>query len=228
MSLTIAHRLSTVTHADRIVVMARGRVIEDGTHTELMGIDGGVYARLRRLQDTAGPSAEHATKDAAPASAHAVAAVAAADTSAVHLDAVAITVAPEKADTSVRVDVKKLDLATSSSSLTEDGDPEVDSKGARSAPCLLYTFVHRNPIADPSKDQRLERLKDALPPVPASRVWSLQRTEAGYIALGLLGALAGGGLQPIFASAVLVKMRFYNPACRHAVLLRALQSSGLT
>ena len=53
-SLTIAHRLSTVQHADRILVLHRGQIREDGTHAGLLR-GGGLYARLSELQ--AGPSA---------------------------------------------------------------------------------------------------------------------------------------------------------------------------
>jgi subfamily B ATP-binding cassette protein MsbA len=48
-SIVIAHRLSTIRKADKIVVMARGKIVEIGTHAELLG-NGGVYRKLYELQ----------------------------------------------------------------------------------------------------------------------------------------------------------------------------------
>jgi subfamily B ATP-binding cassette protein HlyB/CyaB len=47
--LIIAHRLSTVRRADRLITIERGRIVEDGTHDELIG-KGGRYATLHRMQ----------------------------------------------------------------------------------------------------------------------------------------------------------------------------------
>src|SRR6476661_502791 len=52
-SLVIAHRLSTVQHADEIVVLQQGRIVERGTHDELLRREGGVYQRLSSMQTNA-------------------------------------------------------------------------------------------------------------------------------------------------------------------------------
>lgn len=48
--IIIAHRLSAVRRADRIVVMERGEIVEAGTHEALARLEGGAYARLLQLQ----------------------------------------------------------------------------------------------------------------------------------------------------------------------------------
>lgn len=49
--IVVAHRLKTVQHADRIVVLDQGRIVEQGRHDELLSVNG-VYARLWRRQET--------------------------------------------------------------------------------------------------------------------------------------------------------------------------------
>ena len=48
-SIVIAHRLATVLSCDRILVIDRGRIVEEGTHAQLSA-NGGLYARLAKLQ----------------------------------------------------------------------------------------------------------------------------------------------------------------------------------
>ena len=50
-SIVIAHRLETVKHADRILVLERGELAEAGSHAELLAL-GGIYAKFVRLQES--------------------------------------------------------------------------------------------------------------------------------------------------------------------------------
>ena len=62
-TLIIAHRLSTIANADRVVVLDRGRVVEQGTHNELMGTEN-VYHRLVASQQILGQSDDSSHREA--------------------------------------------------------------------------------------------------------------------------------------------------------------------
>ena len=48
-TIMVAHRLSTIQHADKIIVMHKGQIHESGSHQELLAQDG-LYKRLYELQ----------------------------------------------------------------------------------------------------------------------------------------------------------------------------------
>lgn len=57
-TLAIAHRLSTVKNADKLVVMEGGKIVEEGTHEELISLEDGLYKRLVEMQTKLGSEIE--------------------------------------------------------------------------------------------------------------------------------------------------------------------------
>ncbi|KAL2264528.1 hypothetical protein VTJ83DRAFT_7038 [Remersonia thermophila] len=67
--LTIAHRLSTITSADNIIVMHKGKVVEQGDHASLMELNG-TYAEMVRLQTMGAKNGDKKSGDETPAAKH--------------------------------------------------------------------------------------------------------------------------------------------------------------
>ena len=49
MTLIVAHRLASLMHADRILVLDQGRIVEQGSHKDLIKL-GGAYSKLNKIQ----------------------------------------------------------------------------------------------------------------------------------------------------------------------------------
>ena len=49
-TFVIAHRLSTIRNADRIIVLDRGKIVQDGKHEQLLSQEKGIYKKLYELQ----------------------------------------------------------------------------------------------------------------------------------------------------------------------------------
>lgn len=201
-TLAIAHRLSTVTGADRIVVLDHGRIVEDGTHAELMAIPGGRYRTLRELQDTSGGEAAPTSPSAAAAgstasSAAGTGAAAASATAAAPASpgevAVAVTTASLSPPASPGSSASASASVTAASAASPAKPAAKDAKTAAGA-------ADGESRTTKSQDEALwKQFAASLPPVKASRVWAEQKPEAGYLALGLLGAAISGTVQPIFS-----------------------------
>ena len=57
-TLLVSHRVSTARHSDRILIMDGGRIVEEGTHEELIR-KGGLYAELERIQREGADEADY-------------------------------------------------------------------------------------------------------------------------------------------------------------------------
>lgn len=161
--VSIAHRLSTAKDAHKIVLIQKGRVVEEGSHNELVA-RGGSYAEMVRLQNLG-----KLTPSLAP------------DADAIReARGDVLPVRPDPAAKEVFLDVKGVDIADESppiSAIDETSDQETERKKRR----------HKKREREVEKERKRSRW------FTARFTFSLLRPNIGYVLLGLAMSVVIGG-----------------------------------
>lgn len=184
-SIVIAHRLSTVVNADRIVVMEAGSVIEDGTHATLVDKENGKYAQLWSLQrlNVAPGSKSASTADLS--------------TLATHTTAADALPTGRQGTVDASVDVAK--AATGTEESKKEGDDTVVE---------VKNPMHKGSEVKPAK----EVPKAARKGMDWGRLWSYLKLDLSWVILSIVLCFANGCLLPGF-SLILANVFdvFFNP-----------------
>jgi ATP-binding cassette subfamily B (MDR/TAP) protein 1 len=176
-TIVIAHRLSTIKNADKIVVLAAGRVVEQGTHDELMA-RGGAYAALIAAQTKSASSGDGS------------------DSAALELNgAVRVSAAPSAQGVAEGVDAGavavKVEGASGGGAVVV---PAAGAAGPASAGAAAAGAPPQGAQAVPAKSsaEAPTNLRKGL----LSRIWRLSRPEFGYVASGTFAAMITGSCFP--------------------------------
>jgi ATP-binding cassette, subfamily B (MDR/TAP), member 1 len=169
-ALVVAHRLSTLRHAHRIVVMRGGAIVEAGTHAELMSIPDGLFHQLYTLQDVS----------SAPAT------------------PVAEGASPEPLAATPRRD--KLSEATTQPPAAPPMPLTTASAGNKAGKVFKRKGGAPGGPGGGDEEGTLDVEEDlSAPPVSLLRIWGVIASEWPFALVGAVCAAAGGVLQPAFA-----------------------------
>jgi ATP-binding cassette, subfamily B (MDR/TAP), member 1 len=189
LTLSIAHRLSTLQNCNRIIVMAKGEIIEDGTPKELASIENGVYASMMKAQEVKGTNAVATASQLSMSTADVGAGVGTA--AAPPADA-----APAEKEPSF---ASKLPLEPSPTS-TIASPESAAAKVAEPATAAAVVAVEppkevkkEEPQAPPAATTSTTPQKATL----KSRLWKLQMEDWPVLFPGIVGALMSGCVQPL-------------------------------
>ena len=205
-TLVIAHRLSTIRNADKIAVIEEGRVVEQGTHTELIERDAGVYRALVQYQEAAEqapdePRSRRASKESVgsagsfskPRSRRPTPQLAGGAIEAGGMEA-----RPPLDPEGVMDVVSAAKLAMGGG---DEAEAEAEAEGAEGTK------------GGKKGKKGAKAKKEPKPPVPMSWIWRLSAPEKLYYVSGLLGAGLTGLAMPaiglLMAEFIVV---FFNPS----------------
>ncbi|KAL1363218.1 hypothetical protein HN51_011403 [Arachis hypogaea] len=179
-TIIIAHRLSTIQTADLIAVLQEGRVIELGTHNELMDLNdgqGGAYARMVELQQVTAQNDEPRPSSNAPKERRSTQRIS----------------TPQSPSVSFTSSTHGTPMFTPFSQGLSMGTP--------------YSYTVQYDLDDDSFEDNPKRLHH---PAPSQwQLLKLNAPEWGRALLGLLGALGSGAVQPINAYCVGLLISIY-------------------
>jgi ATP-binding cassette, subfamily B (MDR/TAP), member 1 len=213
-TIIIAHRLSTIRNADKIALIADGRVDELGTHDALISLNG-KYADLVRLQmtTTGAPLPEDLTSRTRAPTASSLG-------NPLGLDLRSISSAEEFPHERI---------------LSTNSQTHVVAQGLLNATRSLSFSEEPPSVLDPSSITAIEKEKEDLTPQEKKelnrRIWVLILQHKGWLLIGLLGAAVFGTVFPLWGY-VLAKaqnMFFYSDTdkMRHRAVTEAIYFAGL-
>ncbi|KAJ4968523.1 hypothetical protein NE237_015224 [Protea cynaroides] len=182
-TVIVAHRLSTVRNADMIAVIHRGKLVEKGSHSELVKDPEGAYSQLIRLQEMK-PELENTTNDQ--------------DKSEITVD-------------SARQSSQRISIPRSIS--RGSSGPGNSSRHSFSVSFGLPTGLNiQETVATTESGQLPESTSQELQEIPLRRLAYLNKPELPVLILGVLAAAVNGVILPVFGILIssIIKI-FYGP-----------------
>jgi ATP-binding cassette, subfamily B (MDR/TAP), member 1 len=174
-TVVVAHRLTTIMKADMIHVVREGRIVESGTHSELLANSQGAYSALVKIQQMAQDRVDdNAIVDTVEA--------------AVDLDEKTSTL--ESDLVTVANDIKRQHSASLSVPSRQSRAISVGSANSKNGK------ASKDEEDEPEKE---EELKEEFPHVPWSRGYPFLAGNNGWLVLGTVGAMFQGALNPLWA-----------------------------
>ncbi|OVA18948.1 ABC transporter [Macleaya cordata] len=185
-TIVVAHRLTTIRNADLIAVVHRGKLVEQGTHTELIKDPNGAYSQLIRLQE-----GMKETEDVTPANANDVG------------------LSLEAGKFMSRSDSKKLSIGRSKSRRSSSSRHSFSVALGVPSPINF----HETEFIEEESDERYGKAKEVHNKVSTRRLAYMNKPELGVLLGGAIFAAIHGVIFPVFGLLLSTAIKiFYEPA----------------